>query len=130
MCLISQISSIPSHRVAINLGFQTNYALPYQLPSVYSPIFWAREFSHASNPLVNFFERLSENDENEQIADDSKTELPGTTEIPESEELETTEESFTNKTDGHKNNRHKRMVSFDSDISAGQFYYGLIDVLE
>jgi len=131
MCLIAQISSLPSHRVAMNLGFQTNYQLPYQLPSFYSPVYWARKFSHASNPLVNFFERMTENSEDvadnkeDSSEDISTTELPITTDVS---ELETTEITSNNQTDGH--HRHKRMVSFDSDISAGQFYYGIIDILE
>ncbi|XP_070490998.1 uncharacterized protein [Chironomus tepperi] len=135
MCLISRISSLDSHRVALNLGFQTNYQLPYQLPSFYSPIFWARKLSHASNPLVNFFERIAEsNDESEEVdernndaSDETSTELTTTTEASEFDEMETTEAAFKNQTVEH--HRHKRMISFDSDISAGQFYYGIIDVL-
>lgn len=133
MCLIAQISSLPSHRVALNIGFQTNYQLPYQLPSFYSPVFWARKFSHASNPLVNFFERMAENGDEieETVEKDHSLEFMDTTEVPiatEFEELETTEDNFKNFTDGH--DRHKRMASFDSDLSAGQFYYGIIDILE
>lgn len=71
MCLIAQISQLPDHRVAVNLGFQTNYNLPYQLSSWYSPMFWARKLTKTSNPLVDFFERLSQkNDDNDE--DDSE----------------------------------------------------------
>ena len=137
MCLIAQISSLPSHRVALNIGFQTNYQLPYQLPSFYSPIFWARKFSHTSNPLVNFFERMAENTGgSEELVDDGEvqevqtnSELPTTTEEFENfDVLDTTETTFNNQTNSHE--RHKRMLSFESDISAGQFYYGIIDILE
>lgn len=133
MCLIAQISSLPSHRVALNLGFQTNYQLPYQLPSFYSPIFWARKFSHASNPLVNFFERMAENNDEieETVEKEDNLEVIDTTEMPTTTEfmdLETTEESYKNHTDIL--DRHKRMISFDSDLSAGQFYNGIIDILE
>lgn len=73
MCLIAQISQLPDHRVAVNVGFQTNYNLPFQLSSWYSPMFWARKLSKSSNPLVDFFERLTENKEEEEESEDSTT---------------------------------------------------------
>lgn len=69
MCLISQISHDPDHRVAANVGFQMNYNLPFALSSWYSPMFWARKLSGQSNLLVNFFERISTSD----VSEDEET---------------------------------------------------------
>lgn len=73
MCLVARISHLPDHRVAVNLGFQTNYNLPYQLSSWYSPMFWARKLSKTSNPLVDFFERLSKSDDEFEEEESEKT---------------------------------------------------------
>lgn len=73
MCLIAQISQLPDHRVAVNLGFQTNYNLPYQLSSWYSPMFWARKLTKNSNPLVDFFERLTQKDDDDEDESSGET---------------------------------------------------------
>ena len=146
MCLIAQISSLPSHRVAINTGFQTNYQLPYQLPSFYSPIFWARKFSKTSNPLVNFFERMVEHDDenleinkNSRLEDASSIEnktLYDTTELPYESDLSETTEEVTLETTNEDlkqnviHDRSKRMLTLDSDITAGMFYNSIIDILD
>lgn len=72
MCLIAQISQLPDHRVAVNVGFQTNYNLPYQLSSWYSPMFWARKLSKTSNPLVDFFERLTQSKDDEESEESTR----------------------------------------------------------
>lgn len=77
MCLIAQVSQLPDHRIAVNTGFQMNYQMPYQLSSWYSPMFWARKLSGQTNPLVNFIERLAEDDDN--IEDEDKDEEETTT---------------------------------------------------
>lgn len=71
MCIIAQVSQLPDHRIAVNTGFQMNYQLPYQLSSWYSPMFWARKLSGQSNLLINFIERLAENDEDEETTTES-----------------------------------------------------------
>lgn len=103
MCIIAQVSQLPDHRIAVNTGFQMNYQLPYQLSSWYSPMFWARKLSGQTNPLVNFLERLADED---NVEDDDNTE----------EDEDTTTESV-----GRKYGKFKR------DLSAGQFYVGLMD---
>lgn len=122
MCLIAQISSLPSHRVALNHGFQINYNLPYQLSSYYSPIFWARRFgSNSSNYLVNFFEKMTENS-------DDDNESPKMNESDEStEKNDDSVESTTTTNDEELLNRSKRMI--ESDLTAGQFYAGLTETL-
>lgn len=72
MCLIAQISQLPDHRVALNIGFQMNYNLPFNLSSWYSPMFWARKLSGESNPLVALFERLSESDDDDESSESAE----------------------------------------------------------
>lgn len=135
MCLIAQISSLPSHRVALNVGFQTNYNLPYELPSFYSPIFWARKISKTSNPLVNFFERMVDSSDTKktnytspnQVDSDQTTDLLG--------DSGNTEMSIKidEKLEGSTKNiykRIKRWAAVDSDISAGMFYNEILEILE
>lgn len=112
MCFISKISSLDSHRVAVNSGFQMNYNLPYQLSNYYSPIFWARSISNTSNLFVNFFERLSQSDdiENDEGSGESSMEIS----------------TVTNENSG----RSKRMLKANSETTGGQFYSSLREILE
>jgi hypothetical protein len=117
MCVISKVSHIESHRVAVNHGFQINYNLPFQLSSYYSPIFWARSLSNSSNLLIDFIERLAtsddfsnDNNESNNDADDEED----TTVVIEKEEA---------------SERKKRMIQVESNVTAGQFYSGLIEIL-
>jgi hypothetical protein len=112
MCLIAQVSSITSHRLALNHGFQINYGLPFQLSSYYSPIFWARTFSNSSNLFVNFFERMAASDDIAGAAD---------------EDIETTTLLDDETTSEEPNERRKRAIQ--SDMSAGQFYASISEVL-
>jgi hypothetical protein len=124
MCLIAQVSSITSHRLALNHGFQINYNLPFNVSSYYSPIFWARKFSKSSNILVDFFERISDSDDiagggvDIESSTESDDDLERTTIQSEEEEETTTQEP---------QERTKRMIQ--PDLSAGQFYASIIETL-
>jgi hypothetical protein len=137
MCIISQISSLTSHRVAINTGFNINYGLPFQLKNFYNPMYWARSFSNVSSPFTNFFEKLAENDDGSESGEsdndnededfgknDMEKELNG----DDDEDLEetTTEIVTTTTTEKHK---RKRKPKVKRDLSAGEFYYGLKELM-
>lgn len=130
MCLVAQISSLTSHRVAINSGFQINYALPFKLNDFYSPIYWARSIANVSSPIMNFFERFAKSNEkeNENEEVDKDDELVSedyeqvTTEFENLYET-TTEVSTTEKTKKIRKLRMKR------DLTAGQFYSGLRETM-
>lgn len=143
MCLVAQISSLPSHKVAINSGFQINYGLPFRLSQFYSPMFWARSLTNISNPMMDFFERLAktqmeqkseeENDDDTEVSttafDDDEEE---TTTENEETTLEATTEVSTTITEKAKRKRKpkmKRETSTNPDLTAGQFYSTLNEVL-
>lgn len=157
MCLVAQVSSITSHRVAINSGFQINYALPFQLKDFYSPIYWARSFSNVSSPVMNFFERLARIEEDEEDSnevtgdsdDESDEEVQKTndemhdtstddvdSENEEIDDVTTTEISTTTTRKVHRKRKPKikrelptELVSKSPDLTAGQFYAGLQETM-
>lgn len=129
MCLVAQVSSLPSHKVAINSGFQINYGLPFRLKDFYSPVFWARSFSNVSSPMVNFIEKLAHStardDESEDSAEVEEDEnVIETDEASTEETVTTTEEESTTEL-----SRKKRKPKMKRDLNAGQFYSGLRELL-
>lgn len=144
MCLVAQISSLPSHKVAINSGFQINYGLPFQLSQFYSPMFWARSLTNMSNPMMDFFERMAktqmeqkseeENDDDTEVSTSAfhDEEEEGTTAEYEETTLEVTTEVSTTTTEKAKKKRKpkmKRETTTNPDLTAGQFYSALNEVL-
>lgn len=143
MCLVAQVSSIPSHRVAINTGFQINYQLPFRLADFYNPIYWARALTNMSNPTMNFFEKLVESGGNNRDEDSQETEAT----IVEDDQVigedksddvddesttvsETTEEIDTTTIAQRKRKpKMKRDAVAFQDLTAGQFYSGLKETM-
>ncbi|KAG5679420.1 hypothetical protein PVAND_008987 [Polypedilum vanderplanki] len=137
MCIISQISYIPSHKVAVNTGFMMSYGLPYNTSNFWSPVYWARSLlttDSSSSVLYTYLKRLSEsgddfslnfkeeqNEDNAQLKINDDDEITTTT--SQDEELttlpSTTEKSKKNK----KNSKTKR------DVSASEFYAGIKETL-
>lgn len=138
MCIISQISSLTSHRVAINAGFNINYGLPFQLKNFYNPMYWARSLSNVSSPFTNFFEKLAENNERddedesgESYSEDEDNEknIVSKESSDNDEDLKdetTTEIETTTTTEKPK---RKRKPKVKRDLSAGEFYYGLKELM-
>lgn len=82
-------------------------------------MFWARSFSNVSSPVMDFFERLAQTDTFENNAQSSE-------ESVESDGYETTAEVITTTTEKPKRTRKPKMKR---DLSAGQFYSGLVETL-
>lgn len=137
MCIISQISSLPSHKVAVNTGFQVNYGLPFTLSNFYSPIFWARSFSNVSSPVLNFFEKFIESQDNNADEDERSEEDDDndTTTIASEEEMTTdiiTTEALTATTEAlatTKKSKRKHKPKVKRDLSAGEFYSGIKELM-
>lgn len=133
MCIISQISFIPSHKVAANVGFNVNYALPYTLRSVYNPAFWARTLTGESNPIMTFFDKFIES-ESEMVANsariiDQTTETPTTVETTDENEV-TTNESTDDDDEEERAMRRKRDESdAKGDLTAAEFFLGVKETL-
>lgn len=114
MCLVAQISSLPSHRVAINTGFQINYQLPFRLQDFYSPIYWARAFSNVSSPAMSFFERFIESEAKSEDDDEASGE------VDDDISPEETTTIYPEESEKHETKR---------DLSAGQFYSGIMETM-
>lgn len=106
MCLVMPVSGITSHRVAINIGFQINYNLPFQLKDFYSPMYWARSLSNIGNITSNFIQAFVHDKSN-----DVDTVIE-TTIKPKS-----------------KKKKKKSKTKIKRDLSAGQLYAGLIETM-
>ena len=79
MAVVNQISYLPSHKVAVNCGFQVNYGLPSTLSGFYNPIFWARSGGNKTSLMGEFFNKLIEEpiDEDDEIEEEEEaTEKP------------------------------------------------------
>jgi hypothetical protein len=127
MALVSQVSKITSHRIAINSGFQINYGLPFRLKDFYSPIYWARAFSNVTNPIEIFFAKLGESDdgeENEIKTDDQEEE---TSTIVDDDDVETTTMTEISTTEKSKRKRKPKMKK--RDLTAAEFYSGIKDTM-
>lgn len=144
MCLVSQISSLPSHKVAVNSGFQINYGLPFKLSQFYSPMFWARSLTNMSNPMMDFFERMAvlqmkqkseeENDDDTEVSTIAYDEEEETTAEFDETTLEVTTEVSTTTTTTEKAKKKrkpkmKRETTTNPDLTAGQFYSTMNEVL-
>lgn len=117
MCLVAQVSSIPSHRVAINSGFQINYQLPFRLQDFYSPIYWARALSNVSSPALNFFERFVES----EAKNEDDNEASGDVEVEDVDDIsEETTTIYPEELEKHETKR---------ELSAGQFYSGIMETM-
>lgn len=129
MCIISQISFIPSHRTAVNVGFNVNYALPYTLSSIYSPMFWARTLSGQSNPIMTFFDRFIESESgdarNSSRRSDTTTEVP-TTDTDEEEYDETT---VSTDEEDRVMRKKRNEPEMKGDMTAAEFYLGMKEIL-
>lgn len=143
MCLVAQVSYIPSHKVAVNTGFQINYGLPYNSSNFWSPAYWARSFVNNSSPLTSFFAKLSESDADEfsflsdnsesntiqtrleNDDDEFKVETTEQTEVSEYEETATTQSS----TEKPKRKKKSKKPKTKRDLTAGELYMGLTDTL-
>lgn len=134
MCIICQVSSLTSHRVAINAGFNINYGLPFRLRDFYSPMYWARSLSNTSSPFTNFFEKLAHSDDDEEGAESEENGSDDKENIKDEEfnengeilEDETTTEVITTTTEKAK---RKRKPKAKRDVSAGEFYYGIKELM-
>ncbi|CRL05446.1 CLUMA_CG018474, isoform A [Clunio marinus] len=126
MCFVSQVSYIPSHKVAVNNGFQINYRLPYILSEFYSPIFWARSFANqSSNLLLNFVERMAADENNDNDEDSNEDEMEE--ELIDGDDIESDDEESSDEitTVEKRRRRRKRDSNENGDISAGLFYSGI-----
>lgn len=153
LCLVAQVSSIPSHRVAINSGFQINYDLPYLITNFVNPMFWARALTNVSSPVTDFIEKMvkseiknqesgvvdgSESDVDDESDDESEDDneivSDDNTTVQEDSET-TTEVSTSEKSKRKRKPKAKREASNlteqrdSSDLTAGQFYSGLRETL-
>jgi hypothetical protein len=132
MCSISQISFIPSHKVAVNLGFGISYGLPFALKNFYSPMFWARAFSNETSPMMEFFDKFIESQKIEAMEMKESQQRRNSTEtVIENDEEENTTTDFITTTSDTDLDRDKRSIipEENGDITAGEFYYGLQDTL-
>lgn len=136
MCLVAQISSLTSHRVAINSGFQINYALPFQLKDFYSPIYWARSLTNMSSPIMNFFEKLAKSEESDdetesgEVEEDAEVVTDDDELVTEHNEAELEEYSTTEiSTSSTEKAKRKRKPKEKRDLTAGQFYSGLRETM-
>lgn len=126
MCIISQISSITRNRVAINAGFNINYGLPFRLKDFYSPIYWARSLSNTSSPFTNFFEKLAHSDDGDNGTESGEDEDGENDEENDEENEELDEESTTEvEITTTKKPKRTRKPKVKRDLSAGEFYYGI-----
>lgn len=132
MCLVAQISSLQSHRVAINSGFQINYALPFNLQGFINPIFFARAFSNVSSPLLDFFERLVKTEENENKFEIDEVEEDSDDEVVTQDyedDTTTTEADTTTSTEKLMKKKRKPKMRRSTDLTAGQFYSGIKETM-
>lgn len=106
VALVSQISYITSHRVAINSGFAMSYGLPFKPSQFYDPIYWARSNKNETSLIGAFFNRMieSSDDDNEEEVTESATEAV-------------------------ENDRDYIMRIAKRDVSAGEFYHGIKEAL-
>lgn len=126
MCIISQISSITRNRVAINAGFNINYGLPFRLKDFYSPIYWARSLSNTSSPFTNFFEKLAHSEDSDDGTESGESQEDDRENDIEENEEELEEESTTEvETTTTKKPKRMRKPKVKRDLSAGEFYYGI-----
>ena len=102
------VSGITSHRVAINVGFQINYNLPFQLKDFYSPMYWARSLSNIGNITSNFINAFVQGKSND--VDDTAIET-------------------TIKPKSKKKKKKKSKTKIKRDLSAGQLYAGLRETM-
>jgi hypothetical protein len=129
MCLISQISSIPSHKVAINSGFGISYGLPFRLKDFYSPIFWARSFSNVTSPMLDFFDRLAFAEEKSD--DVAEVDIENDLDLDETTTAFIDIEDDTTTTERPKRKRKPKMKRdiARSDLTAGQFYASVREMI-
>lgn len=109
MAFIAAISYLPSHRVAVNTGFQANYNLPFALKGFYSPAFWARSDSNGTSFVDSFFYKMiaSSDESSAELIDDTTTIIPETT------------------TELIKKKKKKAVKKSKRHVSASEFYYGI-----
>ena len=145
MAIISKISYIDSHRVAVNTGFNINYNLPYNISNFYKPGYFSgvHRMIEAS-PVVEFIKRLSESDEfsasenltlteipivNDDDKSEAKNEVENSTienlEVVDDNEITTTETETTT-----KKLKKKRKSKVKRDLSAAELYAGIKDTLK
>lgn len=133
MCLVAQISSLPSHKVAVNHGFQINYGLPFRLKDFYSPVFWARSFSNVTSPMLDFFEKLADakrsDDEDDKNIDEEHLDEGGDEAMDESTTEEPEDETTTTEKPKRKRKPKMKREIANADLTAGQFYAGLAETL-
>lgn len=103
MAIVSQISYIPSHRVAVNTGFSISYNLPFKPSNFYIPPFWGRSDSNVTSLWNKYFNKI--------IESNNKAE----------ENEETTDTSSDTKELSKKVKR---------DLSAGEFYHMIKETIE
>lgn len=129
MCSISQISFIPSHKVAVNLGFGISYGLPFALKNFYSPMFWARAFSNETSPMMEFFDKFIESQKIEAAKEQQEKMRNSSIEIENDDEQNTTTDVITTSDDELKREIRSTIPEDLGDLTAAEFYYGLKDTL-
>jgi hypothetical protein len=132
MCIIAQVSSITSHRVAINTGFNINYGLPFRLKDFYSPIYWARSLTNTSSPFTNFFEKLAESKDSEEGTESEESFEnggEGENEVGSENDVEEGEMTTEMTTTTRKPKRKPKMKREAKDLTAGEFYYGIKELM-
>lgn len=146
MALVSRVSYIQSHSVAINTGFNINYNLPYNLSNFYKPTYF-RSLENSTSPIYQFIKRLTETDD-DSVPESSKNLVP--TELPISNDNENSEsrndvETSTNKNlevvednevttteteTSAKKLKKKKKSKVKRDLTAAELYHGLKDTLK
>lgn len=131
MCTISQISFIPSHKVAVNLGLNINYALPNLVSSIYNPAIWARMITHESNPIMTFFDKFieSESEQSRNFTWKTETTTEEVTTPTISDEYDDTTTDSTEDDEARSMRRKRSDPEVNGDMTAAEFYLGLKDML-
>lgn len=141
MCVISAISKINTHNVAINAGFNINYNLPFSLANFLTTSYWAKSLTSGTSPIDLFFNKLVESGDDFALgmaADGVPTEVPapelsinGTDVENETSEriLDDNEETTTETETTTKRLKKKRKSKMKRDVTAAEFYAGIKDTM-
>ena len=146
MALVSKVSYIDSHRVAINSGFVINYNMPYNLSNFYKPTYF-RSFENSTSPIYEFIKKfvgsddtsIPETSENLTptelpiVNDDEKSESRNDDENSTNENLEAVDDNEVTTTETEtttKKLKKKKKSKVKRDLTAAELYSGLKDTLK
>jgi len=145
MAIVSKVSYIDSHRVAINTGFQINYALPYSWSNIITPTYFGsiRSFGNKSSPVVAFLNKLVESD-NAFSSEKSDTKIPAylpmvndyakpnirnKVENSTTKNLVSIDDNERTTTETETATKTKKKLRMKKDVTAAEFYNGIKDTL-